>query len=85
MKYTDFMKKNNNTKWLPDAILNIFVRAIAVDPDKYTHNKDLYMKVCAKFQLCKTIFKRNHKIKHLQSCAGRLFAHYHLWYFFWIP
>ena len=32
MKYTDFMKKNS--KWLPDAILNIFIRAIAVDPGK---------------------------------------------------
>ena len=55
-----FYEKNNNSKWLPDAILNIFVRAIAVDPGKYKPIKDSYMKVCAKFQLCKTIFKRNH-------------------------
>ena len=55
-----FYGKNNNSKWLPDAILNIFVCAIAVDPGKYTPIKDLYMKVCAKFQLCKVIFKRNH-------------------------
>ena len=38
----------------------IVVRAIAVDPGKYTPIKDSYMKVSAKFQLCKTIFKRNH-------------------------
>ena len=68
MKFTYFMEKNNS-KWLPDAILNIFVRSLAVDPGKYTPIKDLYMKVCAKFQLCKTIFKLNHQIKHLRSCA----------------
>ena len=54
------MNKKNNSKWLLDAILNIFVRATATDPGKYTHILDLHMQLCAKFQLCKMIFKRNH-------------------------
>ena len=56
-KNNDFMTKNNFLKWRLDAILNIFVRATDADPGKYRHIMDFHMKVCAKFQLCKTIFK----------------------------
>ena len=46
MKDEDFMNERISKKylkWLPDTILNIFVRATATDPGKYTPITDLYM------------------------------------------
>ena len=43
MKDEDFVKERIIQKWLPDAILNIFVPATSTDSGKYKFTMDLHV------------------------------------------